>query len=63
MSAPITDQIKCVEREIRQRERVYPRLIEKGAMTEKAATYEIGMMHEVLLTLQRIATGHPKPIA
>jgi len=46
------DQIACVEREIRLRERVYARWVEIGKLTQEAADREILCMRAVLATLQ-----------
>lgn len=37
----------CAEREVKQRNRVYPRLVENGRMTKEAAEREIAMMKEI----------------
>jgi len=44
VSVPIDEQIRCVEREIGMRERVYPRWIEAKRMTQKKADQEIEAM-------------------
>ena len=54
MAVPIDDQVKCVEREISMRERVYPRWIEAKRMTQKKADQEIEAMRAVLDTLKNI---------
>lgn len=51
---PIADQIACVERELRQRARVYPRLVESGRMTPNKSRQETVAMEAVLATLQGI---------
>lgn len=57
MSIPIGEQVECVERELRQRARVYPRLIESGRMTPNKAREETTRMEAVLATLQKLAEG------
>lgn len=52
----ISEQIECVEREISQRKRVYPRLVTSGKMAQAKADREILTMYEVLQTLRRIET-------
>lgn len=47
----INAQIKEVEREIAMRERVYPRWVESGKMTQAAAARQIENMKAVLSTL------------
>lgn len=47
----IHEQIKAVEREIGMRNRVYPRRIADGKMSEEKAAHEIACMRAVLETL------------
>jgi len=42
-----TEKLKEVLREISYREFVYPRLIEKGTLTESAAKHRIAIMKEI----------------
>lgn len=51
--------IACVEREIRLRERAYPRWVEGGRMSKERADAEIRLMREVLAFLHEHA---PKPV-
>lgn len=46
------DQIKCIQREIGMRETVYPRLVNNGKMSQKAADKELAAMKAVLETLR-----------
>lgn len=48
----IAQQLLCVEREIRMRERVYPRWVEKGNLTQEKAAHEIACMRAVEETLR-----------
>lgn len=57
MTITIMDQIACIERELRQRARVYPRLVERGTMTPNKARQETAAMESVLATLQEVAKG------
>ena len=41
------DKLDAIEREIRYRERVYPRLIAKGALTAGFAAAQIAIMKEI----------------
>ncbi len=50
----IIEQIKCIEREIGMRERVYPRWIESKKMTQQKADEEIRIMRGVLKTLNLV---------
>lgn len=52
-------QIKCVEREIAMRERVYPRWISTGKTTPDKSAREIATMRAVLATLRQVATETP----
>ena len=57
----IEEQIKAVERELRYRARVYPRLIERGSMTEDDADLNVRQMQAVLETLRRVKEGDYHP--
>jgi len=48
----IEDQIACVERELRFRERVYPRWVADHKLLQVTADIEMSRMRAVLLTLQ-----------
>ena len=52
---PIEKQIQCVAREIKMRERCYPRWVRQNRMTETEATRELERMRAVLHTLQELA--------
>lgn len=41
------DKLAAVEREIKQRKRVYPRLIEQGKMTDGFAASQIAIMEAI----------------
>ena len=57
---PIADQIACLERELHIRERIYPRWVDKGKLTQKAAALELDRMRAAIRTLQRSMTdGKP----
>lgn len=49
---PLRVQIDCVEREIRYRRHVYPRLVAKGRISQAKADYEIRVMEAVVVTLK-----------
>lgn len=40
-------KLKCAARECEMRQRVYPRLVEQGKMTQEKADLEIAMMAEI----------------
>ena len=51
----MSDQIACVEREITMRERVYPRWVDAGKMTQAEADRELLAMRAVLATIETAA--------
>lgn len=53
----VAEMIKCAKREVAQRQRVYPRLVERGKMTQKKADYEIKMMSLIEASLTKIYNG------
>jgi hypothetical protein len=40
-------KLACIEREIKMRERVYPRFVENSKMTRQKADEEIALMHAI----------------
>lgn len=54
MSVSIDDQIKCVEREITMRQKVYPRWVRAGQMSQIEADLELRRMRAVLATLKEL---------
>lgn len=52
----LVEQLRCVEREIKMRERAYPRFVEQGRMTEQQAARELATMRDVAETLRGMAT-------
>ena len=57
MAVTLENQIRCVQREIGLRERVYPKWVRDGKMKERVAQYEIEAMKAVLATLLDIEKG------
>jgi hypothetical protein len=53
----LDDQVECVIREIGYRERVYPRRVASGQMTQKLADRELERMRAVLETLRNYRKG------
>ena len=51
---PMEAQVKCVEREIKYRRRVYARRISLGRMSEVFADQQLKLMEAVLKTLQEL---------
>ncbi|NOU05320.1 MAG: hypothetical protein HOO99_03975 [Hyphomicrobiaceae bacterium] len=58
---PLDDQIAEVEREIRQRERLYPRWIEAGKYKKATADKKLDDLRAALVTLQFVAK-HSEPL-
>ena len=54
----LTEQIKCVRREIDYRKKCYPKWVAEGKMTQIEADYQIEVMEYVVNTLQAIADFH-----
>jgi hypothetical protein len=50
----LSDQIKCVQREIRLREFVYPKWVSMKKVSQAKADLEIALMKSVLETLQKL---------
>lgn len=50
----LADQIACVRRELAMRQRVYPRWVSAGKMTQADSDREITAMIAVLATLQDV---------
>lgn len=55
MTITVTDKLKCAERELGFRQRVYDRLIEKGKMTKRQADREIELMVAIVNDYQAMA--------
>jgi hypothetical protein len=51
----LSEQIRCIEREIKMRHRVYPGLVDRGKMTTEAYVAEVAAMGAVLQTLMQCA--------
>lgn len=51
MTFSLRQQIEEVEREIRLRKEVFPRMVSKGKMKQSAADYHLARMTAVLTTL------------
>jgi hypothetical protein len=52
-----TDKLRCVERELAMRRRVYPRWVEIGQMSAKQAEYEIKVMEAIVADYRKIVVG------
>jgi hypothetical protein len=62
MSTP-TEMLACVERELKYRARVYPRLVEGGKMSMPQADYEIRTMESVAEHLRRMTEAEQPMLA
>ena len=51
---PLSEQIRCVEREIGMREKAYPRWVSANRMPAMKADREIATMRAVLATLKKL---------
>lgn len=56
---PLNLQIQCVARELKLRQRCYPRWVKQGRLKEAEAQKEIERMQAVLHTLQELAGRRP----
>lgn len=55
MTFSADDKLACVERELRQRRRVYARLVAQERMSEAKADHEIGCMEAIAEDYRREA--------
>lgn len=53
----LSEEIYCVERELKLRERVYPRFVANKRMTQERADREIELMRSVLRRLKSLEHG------
>lgn len=50
-----TDKYECAQREVRQRARVYPRLISTGRMSQEKADRETALMKAIAADYEKLA--------
>ena len=50
----LDQRIACVKREIDRREKIYPRLVESGKLTEDESVSELSTMKDVYETLTQL---------
>ena len=55
----LNEQIDEIKRELKQRERVYPRLIDKGKLKPSIADYQTARLQAALETLEYLRTHQP----
>jgi hypothetical protein len=48
ISVSTHEKLKCAERELKMRQRVYPRFVENGKMKQWQADYEIKVMQAII---------------
>lgn len=63
MTPDLAAQIRCIERELALRKRVYPRLLKNGTLTQHMAAHELLTMEAVLATLQALRAQQEVPDA
>ena len=56
-SVSLARQVECARREVRQRERVYPRLVQDGRMSQAKADEEIEAMRAIVRALEDMNDG------
>jgi hypothetical protein len=56
------DKLKCIERELSYRRRVYDRLIERGKMTERQAVREIELMEAIAADYRTLDQAEGLPL-
>jgi hypothetical protein len=57
MTITAADKLACAEREIKQRERVYERLIQRGDMSVEKARRELALMRAIAEDYRAQAEG------
>lgn len=51
------DKASCARREVEQRKRVYPRLIDTQRLSQREADRQIALMQEIAADYDRLAAG------
>ncbi len=59
---PAQELVECAEREIRQRQYVYPRRVESGKMTKQKMDHEIRCMEQIAIMLRQEAKKGELPL-
>lgn len=57
----LAEQIVELRREMRQRERVYPRWVQDGRMSQAIANLHMARLAAALATLEAVQAGTPPP--
>lgn len=57
MTITNADKLACAVREVKQRERVYPRLVTKGSMTLQQASRETAIMQAIADDYRKLEEG------
>jgi hypothetical protein len=58
-----TDKLRCVERELGYRRRVFARMVERSKMAERQSQNEIALMEAILADYQKLAALEELPLA
>ena len=54
MDVPLTEQIRCAERELDNRRRFYQKAVDQGRLELVEAEYEIDAMEAIVKTLKNV---------
>ena len=55
MTFSFSELARCAEREVKQREHVYPRLVSEGRMKARSAQVQTDMMREIARRMAELA--------
>ena len=58
----ITEKLRAAERELKYRQRVYPRLVARNSMNKRVADYEISVMEEIAADYRALDEGYGGPL-
>lgn len=56
------DKLRCAERELRYRRRVFSRLVDRGKITQLEADRELELMEAIALDYRALASEEPMPL-
>jgi hypothetical protein len=59
---PVAEMLKCAERELALRKRVYPNLVRRGKMTVTQSDYELKTMERIADHFRTLAADQRLPI-
>jgi hypothetical protein len=55
MTVTVTDKLQCAERELKYRQRIYERLVERGKMTKRQCDRELELMQAIADDYRKLA--------